>query len=299
MTSRPPSSLPPRDRAIELPALIGVVHLRALPASPAYDGDVSSVAAACARDAQVLADAGFDGVVVENYGDAPFEPGTVSPVTVAAMTRCALAARVAAPSLSLGINVLRNDALAALGIAVSVGASFVRVNVHVGARLTDQGLIEGKAHLTLRERRALGATEIQLFCDVDVKHSAPLAARPLREEAQDLVHRGGADAVLVTGSGTGRGVALRDLDEVLGAIDVPVLVASGVTESTLGAIKRAHGVIVGSCLRADGRAGGRIDPGLARRFAEAFRQSKRASVSPPLLDAADDAVPVALEPSRS
>ncbi len=289
-------SLPPASYA-QLPALIGVVHLRPLPGSPSYGGDVSSVASACARDAQVLADAGFDGVIVENYGDTPFEPGAVSPVTVAAMTRCALAARVAAPSLSLGINVLRNDAEAALGIAVSVGASFIRVNVHVGARLTDQGLIEGRAHKTMRLRRALDASEVRLLCDVDVKHSAPLASRPLKEEVHDLVLRGGADAVLVTGSGTGRGVALRDLDEVLGAIDVPVFVASGATEATLGAIKRAYGVIVGSCLRVDGRAGGRIDLATAKRFADAFRHSRRVSEpppppSPPVLDPADD-IPVA------
>lgn len=276
-----PSPLEPGPDDAPLPALIGVIHLRPLPSSPAYQGDVSSVAAACARDAQVLADAGFDGVIVENYGDVPFEPGTVSPITVAAMTRCALAARVAAPSLSLGVNVLRNDAEAAIGVALATGASFVRINVHVGARLTDQGLVQGAAHKTLRLRKALGATDVKLLCDVDVKHSAPLAARPLREEAHDLVLRGGADGVLVTGSGTGRGASLRDLDEVLGAVDVPVYVASGVTESMLGAIKRAHGVIVGSALRSDGRAGGRIDPVLAKRFVDAYAQSKRASFTPP------------------
>ena len=278
--SRPPTSEAARAAA-PLPALIGVVHLRALPSSPAYAGDISAVASACARDAQMLSDAGFDGMIVENYGDVPFEPGSVSPVTVAAMTRCALAARVAAPALSLGINVLRNDAEAALGVAVSVGASFVRINVHIGARLTDQGLVEGTAHKTLRLRRALAAGDIKLLCDVDVKHSAPLAARPLREEAHDLVARGGADGVLVTGSGTGRGVNLRDLDEVLSAVAVPVFVASGVTEAMLGAIKRAHGVIVGSALRADGRAGGRIDMAIAKRFVEAYSMSRRSSFTPP------------------
>lgn len=260
-----------------LPALLGVIHLRPLPGSPGYAGDMSAVAAACARDAHTLADAGFEGIIVENYGDAPFEPGAVHPITIAAMTRCALAARVAAPTLVLGINVLRNDATAALSIAVATGAALVRVNVHVGARLTDQGLVQGEAHKTLRLRRELDAHHVKLLCDVDVKHSAPLAPRPLAEEASDLVHRGGADAVLVTGSGTGRSVNLRELDDVSRAVDVPVLVASGVTEGTLAAIKRAHGVIVGSALRADGKAGGAIDPAAARRFADAFFAMKRAA----------------------
>jgi membrane complex biogenesis BtpA family protein len=259
-----------------LPSLLGVVHLRPLPDSPRYDGDLAGVVAAAERDARALAAAGFEGIVVENFGDAPFLPGPVTPVTVAAMTACALAVRAAAPGLSLGINVLRNDAEAALAVAVAASAEMIRVNVHTGARVTDQGLVEGRAHVTLRQRRALGADRVALLCDVDVKHSAPLAPRPLAEEAHDLASRGLADAVLVTGTGTGRGVALRDLEAVLGAVEVPVLVASGVTVETIPDLSRAHGVIVGSCLRATGRAGDPVDPAAARRFAEAWRAARGA-----------------------
>lgn len=256
------------------PALVGVVHLPALPGSPRFSGAFSEVVASAARDAAILARAGFDAVLVENFGDAPFVPERVGSVTVAAMTACVLAARAAAPSSSLGVNVLRNDAEAALAVAVASGADFVRINVHSGARVTDQGLIQGRAHETLRLRKALEAERIALFCDVDVKHSAPLGARPLADEAHDLAGRGLADAVLVTGSGTGRGVASKDLDEVLAAVDVPVYVASGVTERTLVDVRHAYGVIVGSCLRASGRAGEPVDEPLARRFAEAFRASR-------------------------
>lgn len=257
-----------------IPSLIGVIHLGPLPESPRYAGDLAAVVASAAADARALAEAGFDGVMVENFGDAPFVPDRVSPVTVAAMTACAIAVRAAAPSLSLGINVLRNDAEAALAIAVASGADLVRVNVHTGARVTDQGLIEGRAHVTLRQRRALGAERIALLCDVDVKHSAALAARPIGEEAHDLAERGLADAVLVTGSGTGRGADRRDLEAVLAAVRAPVLVASGVTEKTFGEVRAAHGVIVGSCLRASGRAGNPIDANIARRFATAYRASR-------------------------
>ncbi len=263
---------------VTLPSLIGVIHLPPLPGSPRFAGDLSAVLASAATDARLLAEAGFEGIVVENFGDAPFEPGRVSPVTVAAMTAAALAVRAAAPGVALGINVLRNDAEAALAIAVASDARFIRVNVHTGARVTDQGLIEGRAHETLRLRRALGAERVALFCDVDVKHSAPLAARPLGEEAHDLALRGLADAVLVTGSGTGRGVDRRDLDEVTRALHgaVPVLCASGVTLETLRDLGEA-GAIVGSCLRASGRAGDPVDPTLARRFVEAFHARRAAS----------------------
>jgi membrane complex biogenesis BtpA family protein len=257
-----------------IPSLVGVVHLPPLPGSPRWGGDLAAVAASAARDALALAEAGFDGILVENFGDAPFLPGRVSPVTVAAMTACALAVRAAAPGVALGVNVLRNDAEAALAVAVAAGADLVRVNVHTGARVTDQGLVEGRAHETLRLRRALGAGHVRLLCDVDVKHSAPLAARPIGEEAHDLAERGLADAVLVTGSGTGRGVDLSDLSAVLAAVHVPVLVASGVTIDTLAAVRRAHGVIAGSCLRASGRAGDPVDAAIATRFADAFRASR-------------------------
>jgi hypothetical protein len=256
------------------PSLVGVIHLPPLPESPRYAGDLRAIVASAARDARALAEAGFDAIVVENFGDAPFVPDRVSPVTVATMTACALAVREAAPGVALGINVLRNDAEAALAIAVASHAQMIRVNVHTGARVTDQGLVEGRAHLTLRARRALGAEAIALWCDVDVKHSAPLAARPIGEEAHDLASRGLADAVLVTGSGTGRGVARADLEAVLAEVHVPVLVASGVTVETLRDVRDAHGVIVGSCLRASGKAGDPVDVEIAKRFAAAFRASR-------------------------
>jgi membrane complex biogenesis BtpA family protein len=254
-----------------LPSLIGVIHLRPLPGSPRFDGHLQAIIDGAISDALILAEAGFEGVIIENFGDAPFLPGSVSPVTTAVMTSCALSVRTAAPNISLGINVLRNDAEAALAVAIGAGADFIRINVHTGARLTDQGIIEGVAHRTLRLRRELGAERLRLLCDVSVKHSAPVAERPLGEEAEELATRGLADAILVTGTGTGKGVAPRDLEEVLTSVRIPVFVASGVKAETLPEVRLAHGVIVGSNLRRTGRAGDPIDRDLAMYFADAFR----------------------------
>lgn len=228
--------------------------------------------------AQVRADAnalaGYDAIVVENFGDAPFWKTRVPPVTVAAMTRCVAVAADAGVA-SIGVNVLRNDAESALAIARVTGAAFVRINVHTGARVTDQGVIEGDAATTLRSRRALGADGVAIWADVDVKHSSPLGPpRAIAQEVSDVVHRGLADVVLVTGEGTGKGVDLAKLDAVRAATDRPVLVASGATVASLPELaKRANGVIVGSALRRGGIAGGPIDPKLARDFAQAFRAS--------------------------
>jgi membrane complex biogenesis BtpA family protein len=238
--------------------LVGVIHLPPLPG--------------------ILAKAGYDLVIVENFGDAPFFAGRVPSVVVSAMTACALAVREASPDLALGINVLRNDADAALAVAVAAGAACIRVNVHTGARVTDQGLVEGRAAETLRTRRALGADGVALWADVDVKHSAPLAPRDIGREAEDLVLRGLADAVLVTGEGTGRGVDLARLRTVREAVpDAEVLVASGVRVDSVAALAGlCDGVIVGSALRAGGVAGGPVDPERAQAFAAAFRRAFQA-----------------------
>ena len=167
--------------------LVGVIHLPALPGSPASASSAEECARSASDDARALAAAGYDAIIVENFGDAPFFATRVPPVTVAAMTACALAVRAAAPGVELGINVLRNDAEAALSIAACTGANFVRINVHTGARVTDQGLVQGEAATTLRLRRALGVEKIAIWADVDVKHSAPLGApRPLVQEVEDL-----------------------------------------------------------------------------------------------------------------
>ena len=253
--------------------LVGVIHLPALPGSPRSTLTAAECAREAANDARILADAGYDAIVVENFGDAPFFATKVPAVTIAAMTACAVAVRAAAPSVSLGINVLRNDGEAALSIAVCTGASFVRINVLTGARVTDQGIVQGDAAGTLRLRRALFAEQVAVWADVDVKHSAPLGApRPLVQEVEDLTKRGMADVVLVTGEGTGKGVDLEKLAAVKRASGKPVLVASGATLVTLSALATSSdGVVVGSALRAGGIPGGAIDAQLAHDFAVSFR----------------------------
>jgi membrane complex biogenesis BtpA family protein len=253
--------------------LVGVIHLPPLPGSPRSALPLGEIARTAAEDATVLAEAGFDLVMIENFGDTPFFVGAVTRVTVSAMTACAVAVRGAAPSIPLGINVLRNDADAALSIAAVVGAACIRVNVHTSARVTDQGVVQGDAAGTLRRRRELSAEGVAIWADVDVKHSAPLAARPIHEEAQDIVHRALADALLVTGSGTGRSVDVAKLETVRKAVPgVPVLVASGAALDSLETLARfADGVVVGSALRSNGIAGGRIDRKRAIEFSERFR----------------------------
>jgi membrane complex biogenesis BtpA family protein len=253
--------------------LVGMLHLLPLPGAPRYGGDRDAVRERLLADADALASGDVDGLLLENFGDAPFHPGALPPHVVADMTAlaCAVTERF---DLPLGINCLRNDALAALAVAHAAGGAFIRVNVLCGARVTDQGVIEGPADRLLRERARLGATDLRIVADVDVKHSAPLGApRPLADEVTDLVARGGADAVVVSGSGTGRPTDPDQIDAVRAAAgDAPVWVGSGVDAGSVAAlVGRADGVIVGTSLKAGGDPRGAVDPARVRALVAALR----------------------------
>jgi uncharacterized protein len=242
--------------------VIGMLHLLPLPGAPCCQADLPAIRELLLRDADALVAGGVHALMMENFGDTPFYPGRVPASVVASMT--VLAADVRRRfDLPLGINVLRNDGRSALGIANAVGAEFIRVNVLCGARVTDQGLIQGIAHKLLRDRVQLGAQHIRILADVDVKHSAPLgAARPIEDEAADLLHRAGADALIVSGGGTGQPASPDDARRAKSvARNAPVFVGSGVTpESIRSFLPHADGFIVGTALKVDGVVGNPVDP---------------------------------------
>ena len=265
-------------RAAKRPVVIGMLHVPALPGSPQRGGTLEETRQIVLADARRLVEAGVDGLMLENFGDVPFYPGRVGAETVASLTMLAVLVRGSHPNVPLGINVLRNDGLSAVAIAHAVGAAFVRINVLCGARVTDQGVIEGQAHDVLRLRRHLGAEHVHIFADVDVKHSAPLGGgRSIEVEVDDLVHRALADALIVSGTGTGKATDPRKVAVVKAAAGkgVPVFVGSGVTEENLGDLGAyADGFIVGTSVKEAGVMSP-VDTGKARRLVHAAHALKR------------------------
>jgi membrane complex biogenesis BtpA family protein len=251
--------------------LVGMVHLLPLPGSPRWGGSLDAVVARAVADARALAGGGFDACLVENYGDAPFAPGRADPATVAA-TAVAVAEVRRAVGCPVGANVLKNDAQAALAVAAATGAAFVRVNVHVGAVVADQGLLQGDAYTTLRYRRLLG-TATRLFVDVGGKHAVPLAPVELEQTARDAAERGLADALVVSGPATGRATDPGDVERVRAVLpECPLLVGSGVTPETVGPLLAlADGVIVGTWLKRDGRTANPVDPARVAALVAAAR----------------------------
>lgn len=247
-----------------------MVHLKPLPGTTRYDGLLEEIFESAMNDANALDLGGIDAIMVENYGDVPFRKSGVAPHTIAIMTLVVEQIR-GITGKPVGVNVLRNDPIAALGIAAASMAAMIRVNVHTGAMLTDQGIIEGDASATLAYRRTLGA-EIMILADVNVKHALPLAPFPIEEAAADAVERGLADALIVTGTRTGAGADLEDLRRVRAAVNVPVLVGSGVTDESVRAIlAECDGAIVGSWLKENGDVSRPVDKERVRRLMEAAR----------------------------
>ncbi|HEV8660483.1 MAG TPA: BtpA/SgcQ family protein, partial [Thermoanaerobaculia bacterium] len=211
---------------------------------------------------------GCDGLVIENFGDRPFFATRVPPETIASMTRviCALSE----VRLPIGVNVLRNDARSALAIAAAVGAAFIRVNVHTGAMVTDQGIIEGEAAGTLRYRSRI-APDVAIFADTQVKHAAPLANVDVIQSAKDLRLRGLADAIIITGAETGAATDPHHLQMLRGAVDAPLIIGSGIDETNAATFADADGAIVGTALKRDADVEAEVDQSRVERIVRAFK----------------------------
>lgn len=247
--------------------IIACVHLPALPGAPNYGGSMNTIYEQALGEAVLFAKHGVDGLIIENFGDKPFYPTGVPSETIASLAAISREI-VKAVAIPVGVNVLRNDASAAMAIATVVGAHFIRVNVHMNAVVSDQGIIQGDSHHTLRLKQGL-CSRVLIFADVGVKHAAALAGRGLAMETKDLCERGMVDAVIVSGDLTGAATNPEDLEIVKSSSSVPVLIGSGTTPANLQSLKRADGFIVGSYFKKDGKA---IHPVEPRRIDEILSQ---------------------------
>ena len=251
--------------------VIGVVHLSPLPTSARWKGKLKEVIARAEQEATALAAGGVDGIIIENFFDAPFTKDRVDPAVVSAMTLIVdrLKNMVMLP---IGINVLRNDARSAMAIATCTDVQFIRVNVLTGVMATDQGLIEGKAHQLLKYRRELGS-QVAILADVLVKHARPLGTPNLTTAVKDTIERGLADGVILSGWATGSPPTQEDLELASTAAgDTPVFIGSGANwENIPHLMQAADGVIVSSSLKRGGKISETIDPIRVSQFVEAAK----------------------------
>jgi membrane complex biogenesis BtpA family protein len=245
-------------------ALIGAVHVAALPGTPHASLEVARIVEMAVTDARAYADAGFDAVIVENMHDRPYLRATAGPEIVAAMTMVAAAVR-AAIGVPVGVQILAAADRQAIAVAHAAGASFVRVECFAFAHVGDEGLHQSNAGDLLRYRKAIGADGIRVLADVKKKHSAHAITADL--DIADAAHAAEfflADGVIVTGIASGQPARPDEVAAVKKAVGVPVLVGSGITAENLARYAAADAFIVGTSLKRDGDWRQPVDPARAR-----------------------------------
>ena len=251
-------------------ALIGCVHVAALPGTPKASLPVATIAKLAAAEARHYQDAGLHAVMIENMHDRPYLARKVGPEVVAAMAVVGRAVRDAV-DVPLGLQVLAGANEAALGVALAAGAAFVRVEGFVFAHVADEGLMASDAGALLRYRRAIGAESVRVFADVKKKHSAHAITADV--EIADTAHAAEfflADGLVVTGVATGRAADTAEVRAVAGAVSIPVLVGSGITPENIAAYQEADAFIVGTALKRDGLWTNPVDPARAAALRRAF-----------------------------
>ena len=250
--------------------IIGVVHLKPLPGSPNYEGDLEAIINFALQEAKKLEEGGVDGIIVENFWDSPFKKVVRDPVTISAMTLIVKEV-IRNSSIPIGVNLLRNSAIEAAAIASTAGAKFIRVNVYVETIATDSGIIEPAAPKLLDY---MGKRKIKLgiLADVNVKHGAPIVRREVKYVAREALERGQATAVIITGEKTGESpkeVTLREL-RVDGI--KPILIGSGLNLENVNLLKNADGAIVGTFFKKNGEIWREIDVSRVKKLMERVKQ---------------------------
>jgi membrane complex biogenesis BtpA family protein len=235
-------------------ALIGMVHVAALPGTPLHSRSMDEIIAQAVAEAKLLAGAGFDALIVENMHDRPYLRQHVGPEIVASMAAVVDAVRTAV-AVPIGVQVLASANREALAVALAGGAQFIRAENFVFAHVADEGLMpEAEAGPLLRYRRELGAEHIRIFADIKKKHAAHALTADLDiAQAARAAAFFCADAVVVTGTCTGQPACIDDVRAVSSAVELPVAVGSGVTPDDLPRLwSLADVFIVGSFIKNGG-----------------------------------------------
>jgi membrane complex biogenesis BtpA family protein len=267
------SILPPK-------ALLGMIHLAALPGTPRSNQPLSAIVRQAVDEAKLLVDAGFDGLIIENMHDAPYLRREVGPEIVSAMTAVGAAVRDMMHDRPLGVQILAGANRAALAVAHAIDAQFIRAEGFVFASIADEGLLdEADAGPLLRYRKMIGADGvggIRIFADVKKKHAShAITADVDVGETAKAAEFFGADGVIITGIATGKAITINDLGAARVATTLPLIVGSGVTpESVKDLFAYADALIVGSWYKRDGVWSNPPDAKRAKELVQAVQAAR-------------------------
>lgn len=246
---------------------MAMIHVAALPGTPAHAVSVREIEKQALREARLYLDAGVDGIMLENMHDTPYLRGGVGPEIVASMAVVARSVQ-AAVRLPCGVQVLAGANREAIAVALAAGLDFIRAEGFAFAHVADEGIIESSAAELLRYRKAVAADHVQVWADVKKKHSShAITADVSIGETAHAVEFMRGDAVIVTGAVTGQAPTPDEIRNVKRASMLPLWLGSGVTATNIGRfVLEADGFIVGSEFKAGGHWAGAVDAKRVRRF---------------------------------
>ncbi|RKX53218.1 MAG: hypothetical protein DRP30_04870 [Thermotoga sp.] len=239
--------------------VIGMVHLKPLPGSVKYDGEsIEEIEKSAIDDAKILMNNGVDGLMIENFGDKPFLNERIDLFPLLIMTRI-VSKIISFSSVPVGVNIEFNCWKEEITLAKATGASFIRVEVFNEFRYNNAGILFPSFSKLLRLRKELNANDVMIFADLNVKHTYPIFDRDVEDLLDDFNKY--VDAMIITGTATGKPVDLEFLKRVKSISKVPVLVGSGVKPDNIDVISRiADGAIVGTFFKRDGIVENPVDP---------------------------------------
>lgn len=244
-----------------------MVHVQALPGTPKNRMKLNEIIQLAINDARLLEQGGMDAVMIENMHDRPYLNRNVGPEIVAAMTAVAVSLRKEL-SVPLGIQILAGANLEAISVAMAANFEFIRAEGFVFGHLADEGMMNSDASELLRFRKNIGAAHIQIFTDIKKKHSShALSADVSIAETAKASEFFLSDGVIITGTSTGEKASKQELKEVRKAVNIPVLIGSGIDSSNLAEYwELADGFIVGSSLKFGGKWENDVDPARVDEF---------------------------------
>ncbi|XP_066920691.1 uncharacterized protein F13E9.13, mitochondrial-like [Clytia hemisphaerica] len=236
------------------PSLIGMIHVRALPGTPLYkSGSFDNIVDKAKEEAQVLIEAGIDGLMIENMHDIPYMNRSVGPEIISSMTVISHEVKNIAKTIPCGIQILSGCNQAALAVAKAASLQYIRAEGFVFAHVADEGIIQSDAGSLLRYRKSIDADDIMIWTDIKKKHSShQITSDVSLSETCHAAEFFLSDGLIITGSSTGQAASVTDLKDAVSTVSIPAIIGSGISPDNVENFSKAHAMIVGSYFKKNG-----------------------------------------------
>ncbi|MCU0642540.1 MAG: hypothetical protein MUF61_03120 [archaeon] len=208
-------------------------------------------------EVEIFEKEGVDGIIVENYHGDERD-----------MLRALFNMQQMKTKLLVGVNVLPNEFERAFMYARRYGGRFIQLD-QVGGRYLNAPQIDRTRYEIARAK----SSDITVLGGVWPKYYHPVPGSSLERDVIEGMGR--ADALVVTGEGTGKETPtskIKAFKSVTG-MGYPIFVGAGLNMgNAYEQMRVADGAIVGSYLKVDGKTENDVDPAKVRDLVSIFRQ---------------------------